>query len=271
MFPELALSDWRETRDTLQSYANILGSVRCQHAPRQRHWAHCSLHVFGRGLTSTPFPIGNAIVELKLDLLSHELQLITDGGARACWPLAGQSAAALFGQIVAVIEGLGLSLQMDELETGVSEGRWDRDAVQRYWQALSHIHLAFQRFKGEQRKETSPVQLWPHHFDLAMLLFSGRRIPGEDPTDEDASDEQMNFGFSTGDGGISEPYFYITAWKSPEGLTTLPLSDGAHWHTAGWKGAVLPYQVLRKHRNGDNTLLHFFRETRDGISALRQG
>jgi hypothetical protein len=270
MFPELALSPWRDTRDTLQSYCNILGAIRCQHMPRQRHWEHCSLRVTGRGLTTTPFPLSGAIVELRIDLVAHELELLTATGAMARRPLRGQSAAALYGQIVAMVEGLGHKLVMEELETAVSEGTWEAAAVQRYWTALSHLHLVFQRFKGEQHRETSPVQLWPHHFDLAMLLFSGRRVEGEDPNDEDASDEQMNFGFSTGDGGIPEPYFYITAWKSPDGLSSLPLPDGARWHTEGWTGAVLSYDTLRRHRSGENVLLHFFRETRDGISSLRR-
>ncbi len=271
MFPDLPLAAWRDTRDTLQSYCNILGAIRCQQMPRLRHYAHCSLHVTGRGLTTTPFPLGSAIVELRIDLVSHELELLTTAGATARRPLEGQSAAALYGQIVAMVEGLGHRLEMEELETAVSEGSWDTAAVHRYWAALSRLHLVFQRFKGEQRKESSPVQLWPHHFDLAMLLFSGRRVEGEDPNDEDSADERMNFGFSTGDGGLSEPYFYITAWKSPDGLTKLPLPDSAHWHTEGWTGAILPYDTLRRHRSGENILLHFFRETRDGISSLRRG
>lgn len=270
MFPDLTLDSWMDTRDTLQSYSKILGAIRCQHMPRQRHWAHCSLRVTGRGLTTTPFPLDGTVMELRIDLVAHALELLTAAGATTRWPLTGQSAAALYGQIVAMVEGLGHTLEMEELEAAVSEGVWDATAVQRYWTALSNLHIIFQRFKGEQRKETSPVQLWPHHFDLAMLLFSGRRVPGEDPNDEDSSDEQMNFGFSTGDGGIPEPYFYIKAWKSPDGLTSLSLPEGAAWHSEGWTGAVLRYDTLRRHRSGEDLLLRFFRETRDGISSLRR-
>ena len=66
-----------------------------------------------------------------------------------------------------------------------------------------------------------------------------------DLQDEEASDENMNFGFIPGDEGIPEPYFYATASPPPAGITEAPLPAGAHWHTEGWTGAVLPYAALR--------------------------
>jgi hypothetical protein len=47
--------------------------------------------------------------------------------------------------------------------------------VERYWQALAQIDILLKQFRGELREETSPVQLWPHHFDLSLVWFSGRR------------------------------------------------------------------------------------------------
>ena len=34
---------------------------------------------------------------------------------------------------------------------------------------------------------------------LAMIWLAGEKIPGQDPTDEEYSEKQMNFGFSLGD------------------------------------------------------------------------
>jgi hypothetical protein len=112
------------------------------------------------------------------------------------------------------------------------------------------------RFKAKQHVETSPVQLWPHHFDIALLVLPGRKIPGEDPRDAELSDEQMNFGFVPGDEGIREPYFYATAYPNPKRpRPTLP--RGARWQKRGWDGAVLPYAALIAARNPQKRLLEF--------------
>ena len=47
-------------------------------------------------------------------------------------------------------------------------------------------------------------------------MAARRKIPGQDPADEESSDKQMNFGFTFGDEGIPEPYFYITAYPLPD-------------------------------------------------------
>jgi|SRR5581483_1228782 len=98
-----------------------------------------------------------------------------------------------------------------------------------------------------------------HHFDLALLWFSGRKVPGQDPNDAENADEQMNFGFSVGDEGIPEPYFYITAYPLPKNFVGAPLPHGAYWHTDGWNGAVLLYKALVATDAPDARLLDFWR------------
>jgi hypothetical protein len=73
------------------------------------------------------------------------------------------------------------------------------------------------------------VVVWPHHFDLASLVtLSGS---GEHAT-------TIGLGFSPGDAGIDEPYFYVTPWPAPE-AATLPALTIGRWNTEGWTGAVL--------------------------------
>ena len=116
--------------------------------------------------------------------------------------------------------------------------------------------------------------LWPHHFDLAMMWLPGEKIPGQDPADEEQSDKQMNFGFTFGDGGIAEPYFYITAYPLPEAFPGLTLPAGTRWHTEGFSGAVLLYRDLLNSADPEaylldlwNTLLSAGREHMLGKGA----
>jgi hypothetical protein len=65
----------------------------------------------------------------------------------------------------------------------------------------------------------------------------------------------MNFGFTFGDEGIPEPYFYITAYPLPEVFPGLSLPSGTKWHTEGFSGAVLPYRSLLENTNPANYLV----------------
>lgn len=73
-----------------------------------------------------------------------------------------------------------------------------------------------------------PVRIWPHHFDMGVAIDLGEG-------------RSVSAGMSPGDGGIDEPYLYVTAWPYPEGWETTknaPLKAGA-FNDAGWFGAVL--------------------------------
>jgi len=259
-FPPLLLSEWQTTRDTITVYAQVIGKIRRALTPHQKHWWHVSLRVASSGLTTTPIPAGDKTFELLLDFTHHRLLLTTSHGERRDFPLTGQSAKAFKDETLAALAELGFEPQIDEdLFNNDSAGTYDKVAVFIYWQALAQIDAILKEFSYGFRGESSPVQLWPHHFDLAVNWFSGRLVPDQDPGDPEWSDEQMNFGFSSGDGGIPNPYFYITAYPVPEGLTNTELPKDAYWQTEGWTGAVLPYEVLVNDSNGKARLLSFLR------------
>jgi hypothetical protein len=259
-FPPLPLAAWQATRTTLHGYINVLGDVRAALSPRQKHSAHRSLRVAAAGLTTTPIPYGALTFELLLDLASHRVVVTTSRGERWEQPVRGQAAGALFDQVVGALAGLGVQPPVDRAKFAQSTpGEYDREAVERFWLALTQVDGLIKRFKGELRGETSDVQLWPHGLDLAMLWFSGRLVPGKDPNSPRDADEQMNFGFSTGDGGIPEPYFYATAYPLPAALPSIALPEGVVWHNRGWNGAVLRYATLVEDPNAGERLVGYWR------------
>jgi hypothetical protein len=146
---------------------------------------------------------------------------------------------------LAALVRMGITVEIDRsLFADESPRVFEAAAAKNYCQAAVNIDRVLKQFKAGLPGETGPVQLWPHHFDLALLWFSGRKVPGVDAADEENADEQMNFGFSTGDEGMPEPYFYVTAYPWPAGITDAPLPVGAVWYTESWKGALLPYEAL---------------------------
>ena len=123
---------------------------------------------------------------------------------------------------------------------------------------ISAVTAALISFRAGVREETSPIQLWPHHFDLAMLWLPGDKVPDQDPNDEEFADKQMNFGFTFGDEGIPEPYFYITAYPLPDAFSTLELPDGTQWQSDGFTGAVITYRRLLEESDPTDYLLRLW-------------
>ncbi len=245
-FPDLSLEGWQPTRDTVQAYAEVLSGLRKVMAPREKHWWHISLHVTAAGLTTTPMPVGERVVELLLSFVDHRLNIVTNHGERADIELRGQSATAFCDAVLSALGRMDIKPALDRASYGAMGAQtYDKAAVARFWQVLPVVDAVLKRLKSEHCGESGAVQFWPHHFDVALLMFSGRRVPGADPTDEEAADENMNFGFLPGDEGIAQPYFYATAYPTPNGFADAPLPEGAHWHKQGWTGAVLPYAALR--------------------------
>lgn len=80
----------------------------------------------------------------------------------------------------------------------------------------------------------SPLQIWPHHFDMATLITLSKA---------GATPRTIGVGLSPGDRSYDQPYWYATPWPYPANDTLPPLSRG-HWHTNGWIGAVLPAEAI---------------------------
>jgi len=246
-FPQLDETDVADTRDALHAYARILGNYLKICRPKRKHWWHASLRPSLNGLT-TGVVHADIDFELELDIRQSQLCGRTSNGANFEATLQGQSAAevARLAEDFLLANGLSKNL-VPENAIGDEETAgfvYSAEHARILYLTLNSVSAAMAEFRAGIPEETSPIQLWPHHFDLSMLWLPGEKIAGQDPDNEEYSDKQMNFGFTFGDEGIPEPYFYVTAYPLPDGFPSLRLPAGTSWYTEGFNGPVLRYRTL---------------------------
>jgi hypothetical protein len=248
-FPVLDMNTMADTRDAVHAYSRVLGAWCKAFHPRRKHWWHASLRPSLAGLTTG---VIHADVDFELELRLNDSLVLgrNSNGEQFTENLVGQPAS----QVATVIQEFLIASGVDQNSFPKLTDQDDHgfrgygiEHAYHLGRAINAVSGAFEMFRGGIAEETSPIQLWPHHFDLSMLWLPGEKIPGQDPGNEEYSDKQMNFGFTFGDSTISEPYFYVTAYPLPDTLPKLPLPAGAQWLSEGFSGAVVLYGDLMKH------------------------
>ncbi|MGI9259054.1 MAG: DUF5996 family protein [Gammaproteobacteria bacterium] len=263
MFPQLTLDNWRTTRDALHEFSRVLGAVRRELTPPREHWWHITLHTSASGLTTTPILAGSRYIEFVLNPAAAMVEVVTSHGERVGIGIDGMSQHSLALAVESALDDFGIKSTVSSSDEWSDEVRaYDLCSASRFWQALVSVDSCLREFKGTLRERTSPVQLFPHHFDLSMNWFSGRLVPGINPADAERAEEQMNFGFVTGDATIADAYLYATAYPSPDAFSGSTLPRGAYWQTEGFTGAILPYEKLVGDGDGSGRLLDFLHTAR---------
>jgi hypothetical protein len=248
-FPRLDGDDFAATRDAMHAYARVLGECLKACRSKRKHWWHASLRPSLSGL-GTGIVRATTDFELELDFRRAELHARTSNDNGFDVELNGQSAGEIAKAISDFMATNGVGDSQLEQFANVDRGSvgWQEFSTSHaasMGQVLRSVATAMETFRAGVREETSPIQLWPHHFDLSMIWLPGDKIPGQDPMDEEYSDKQMNFGFAFGDESNPEPYFYVTAYPMPDAMTATRLPAGSEWQTDGFSGAVLTYRSLR--------------------------
>ncbi|MCH7517797.1 MAG: hypothetical protein IH964_02055 [Candidatus Dadabacteria bacterium] len=256
-FPILDYEQILNTRDTIHSYARFIGAIRAKMTPQQKDYWHISLQTGPQGFRTTPIPnVDGNTFELSLNLLSHIAHISSSTGYEESIPLNGQSISELSSEILSVLESMNISpdIEIEKFKDN-SYLEYNPDIASEIFRSYSLIDSIFKAFKGTITFETSPVQLWPHHMDIAFTCYTRSK----------GNMEQIAFGYLSGDAGIEEPYFYITVYPELENYGQINLIDGAYWHTDEWQGAVLKYNDLIKTDNPGTILMGYLQNTLDQI------
>ncbi|WP_351228127.1 DUF5996 family protein [Streptomyces sp. NPDC002133] len=277
-FPPMPLAEWRDTKETLHRFAQVVGKIRLAASDRRNHWWNVPFHLTGRGITTRPtgHVDGNPIFTMDFDFVGHQLIVATLDGRAVSFPLFGQSVASFHRTTLDSLAALGVAVDIDiprpfdlpdaarPFSEDTEHATYDPVQANRYWQVLSQVASVLEEFAARFSGKASPVHHFWHTFDIAHTRFSGRRVdqPRQvDPVTREAySREVISFGFWFGDETFPEPAFYSYTAPEPAGLTAEPLTPAsARWVPRGDSHlAVLRYDDARAESDPRTAVLDFY-------------
>ena len=283
--PALPYSAWKETKQTLHLYAQIVGKIKLATTHARNHWWNVALHLDVRGLTTRRLTLDGTSFDLSFDFLDHRLILRTEAGVTSSFALEeGLAVAAFDAKLHELLRDQGLDVKIQERPYGMPEttpfpadeehASYQQEYVERFWHALGWADGVLDEFSGWFCGKQSPVHLFWHGLDLAYTRFSGRPTPPTDGVDgvtrEAYSHEVISFGFWAGDDNVPDPSFYSYTAPEPPGLRDHALHPAeARWlQRPTGSLALLPYDVVRTAADPRNHLLAFLQSAYEaGVEA----
>ncbi len=284
-WPELTLSTWEDTRDTLQLWAQIVGKVRLALEPMVNHWWQVPLYVSARGLTTSLMHTSKGGLEIEFDFIDHILDLRTSWGERRQVRLEPRTVASFYRAVMAALGELGVEVVMlarpVEIPVAIpfnddEEHRsYDADAVHRFWLVLLQAHRVMSVFRARFIGKASPVHFFWGATDLAATRFSGRQAPKHAGGAPNCADWVMEMAYSHEvsscgfwPGGSSEGSFYSYAYPEPQGFREWPIRPDAASYDAALGEFLLPYASVRTAAEPSVSLLDFFQSTYEAVADL---
>jgi hypothetical protein len=284
-WPPLPLTEWEETRDTLQLLTQMVGKIRLADTPLLNHWWNVPLYVSATGLTTSLIPhAGGNAYQIDFDLSAHNLAVTTVVGSRRSLPLESGSIAEFYRDLMRLLDELGLSTPIWPMPVEIAGAipftddevhrQYDPEFAHRFWIALTCIAPVFEQFRALFVGKASPVHVFWGALDLATTRFSGRTAPphpggapncGPKVMLEAYSHEVSSLGYWPGGG--EEGVFYSYAYPQPAGYSDMTVQpDGASWSDELGE-FVLPYEVVRAADDPAALLLAFAQATYEAAAV----
>ena len=215
---------FRTTRESLHALACFVVSPA-----RKARTGRIGLRPTGDGFGTPPFGDGSRIV-----VVGNRLAVDPGDGIAITTPRA---AGAFLGIELTADPGVGTDLPPFEPDAQLTVDV-DASLFLGEWYAVGQTVLAQLPDRlGARAASLSEAQLWPEHFDLAVVveLVGGRHV---------------TVGFSPGDSFMDEPYVYV----GPDDMTGIVMTgmEGEYWNAPF--GACLPYSTIDENHPAEAAL-----------------
>jgi hypothetical protein len=281
-WPSLPLEAWRETKDTLHMWTQVVGKIRLAQTPLVNHWWNVPLYVTARGLSTSAMPYFERAFEMEFDFIAHELRIECSDGSAQTLSLAPRSVADFYAEVMAALSGLGIEVKIWTMPVEVENpirfeddhqhASYDAEYANRFWRILVQAEKVLTDFRSRFIGKVSPIHFFWGSFDLAVTRFSGRRAPereGADPITREAySHEAISHGFWPGGGPVSGPAFYSYTAPEPAGLKEAKIGPADAFYSTDLSEFLLMYEDVRAAHAPEPALMEFLQSTYEAGANL---
>ncbi len=279
-WPALPYEEWRDTRDTLHMYTQVVGKLRLALSPFEPEWANVPLYVTARGLSTSPMPAGRRTIDAELDFIDHVLVLRSSDGAIERVAL-GSAVADFYHGVTDALTRLRADVAISVVPSEVANpiafpddrthATYDPAQATRFFRVLSQVDVVLKAHHGAYRGRTTPVQFFWGTFDLALVRYSGRQITPPEGAGVIArfggDAEEICAGWWPGDRRVPYPAFYAYVYPRPDGVERVTVAPPAVWNpTAG--EFIFAYEDVRTADDPGGAVLDFLTSTYRGGAAL---
>jgi hypothetical protein len=262
VWPDVNVAAWARTKKSFHLYTQMLGKLRVALSPAQPNWMFTSLALTARGLTTGAMPWHGTSVQASLDVFSSEIVVErSNGSARRISLVPVRTVAEIYADLQTALSEVGVSCTLSPIPQELPDvtpldgdhrvAEYDPTYVLRWFRAATATASILDEWRAHFFGR-SGIQVWWGALDVALLLFSGKRVTP--PTDRgyimkyDLDAELMNVGLYYGD-ETTPPFFYGYIYPEPPAPETLPIAPlSAAWSSTS-KEWVLPYQAVRSRRD----------------------
>jgi hypothetical protein len=288
-WPALPLDAWADTCATLHRWTQIVGKTRIQLSPAENHYWHVALYTTARGLTTSPMPYRDRLLQVDFDFIDHQLIARTSDSEVRTLALAPKSVADFYGEYLDLLRTLRIDVRIhprpNEVPDAVpfpedrAHASYDAAAAHDFWRALTQVDRVMKRFRNRFLGKQSPVHFWWGSFDLAGTRFSGKTAPphpGGIPnlpdyvTRESYSHECMSAGWWPGTPGssIAEAAIYAYGYPEPAGFSEAAIHPTGAAYDPTFRLWSLPYEMVRRAPDPEALLLEFLQSAYENVARL---
>jgi hypothetical protein len=274
-WPPLPLDQWRETRDTLHLWTQIVGKLKVELAPYQNQLWHTALHLTERGLTTGPMPFGTGAIQVDFDFTDHHLIIAANRGGRKVVPLYPRNVANFYEETMACLWALGIDVRINPLPQELPNpipfpedtvhASYDPEAVERWWRVVSSSARVLWEHRAFFTGKASPVHFFWGGFDLTATRHNGEPAPVAPGSGYiyRVAENEKNWagGFWTGGSPVEEPVYYAYMVPKPDGFEAAQVEPADAFWSAELGEFVLPYDAVRRAKDPAAALMAFLQST----------
>jgi hypothetical protein len=169
-WPTLPLEEWKDTYATLHRLTQIVGKIRLVLTPHRNHWWNTTLYVTPHGLTTSPMPYNDKLLQIDFDFIDHLLLIQTSNGSTQKIFLKPYPVAEFYKEIIDSLEITGNACNyLDNTSRSTDRTPFDKDFehtaynpeyAQRVWRILVHANRVLGEFSSRFIAKVSPVHFF---------------------------------------------------------------------------------------------------------------